>query len=257
MKLVFENSGDCLNIEQNVLYEYFVESVNNEECNSFYCNSDTFDRVNDLSTQLLNNIRLVDKFLVSKLKMNTFTDFVDCDLLNQHNLNVIHERWVKLQITHSKICTLMDTVGLLDDFSKINDNIHLLESGWQFVYQNYDKNVWTVANKFDTDVLNFNKNHISVAFHNLGRSSYNKWKYYDNNIEDIDTNDFTYISGQLQIHLGHPETLSAPVEYIQWCKQHNRKPIGSTLNLGNFRHDISELRTIFLKNESNKFFLEV
>ena len=257
MKLVFENSGDCLEIEQKSVYEYFVQSLNEHKCNSFYCSSDTFDYIQQCSIELANNIKLVDNFLSSKLRIKTFTDFVGCNLQNQNNLNTIHELWVKLQVEHAGICNLMDKINLLDDFRAINNNVHKLESCWKFVYKNYDKHIWTVENTFGSEILDFNKNQISVVFHNLGRSSYNKWQIDDNNVHDIDTNDFRYLSGQLRIQLEQPQTLNAPQEYLDWCKKYKCKPIGSTLNLGNFRHDINELRTVFSKNESNKFFLTV
>ena len=257
MKLVFTNSGDCLDIEQKFVYEYFVQCLDEQKCNSFYCSSETHSQVRQLSETLANNIKLVNNFLSSKLQINTFANFVDCNLYNQNNLNTLHELWVKLQVKHTSICNLLDKVSLLDDFRAINDNIHLLESSWKFVYQNYDKHTWVVENTFGTDLLDFNKNQISVVFHNLGRSSYNKWQHYDNNIHDIDTNDFQYISGQVLIQLEQTQTLGAPKEYLDWCKQHKCKPIGSTLNLGNFRHNINELRAVFSKNESNRFFLTV
>lgn len=257
MKLIFENSGDYLDIEQKSVYEYFVQCLDEQKCNSFYCSSDTYNQVHRFSDELTNNIRVVNNFLANKLKINTFANFVDCDLYNQNNLNTLHEVWVKIQVEHTSMCNLLDKVNLLDDFRAINNNIHLLESCWKFVYQNYDKHTWVVENTFGPDILDFSKNQISVVFHNLGRSSYDKWAHHDNNVHDIDTNDFQYFSGQLRIQLDRPQTLSAPKEYLDWCKQHKCKPIGSKLNLGNFRHDINKLRAVFSKNESNKFFLTV
>jgi len=257
MKLIFENSGDCLKIKKLPVSEYFVQNLNEHKSNNFYCSSDTFNHIQQYSTELANNIQSIDSFLAKKLQINTFTDFVGCNLQNQNTLNTIHELWVKLQVEYTGISKLMDKVNLLNDFRAINDNIHKLESCWKFVYQNYDKHIWMVENTFGSDILDFNKNQISVVFHNLGRSSYNKWKNYDNNVHDIDTNDFRYLSGQLRIQLEQPQTLGAPQEYLDWCKKYKCKPIGSTLNLGNFRHDINELRMVFSKNESNKFFLTI
>ena len=250
MKIVFDTTGDELDFKETSieLVEYYVHQLS--ELNHFKPSSNKNSII-----KLKDCLSTIDNFFVSKLKDNTFSDYED--LHKQSVLNKLHHAWVTRQLGNHSLTKLLEQVHLLEDFRNINSLIHDVENEWNVVYRNFNKHVWQCNNIFGNKILDFSKYNISIVFNTLGRSSYNKWFYHDDNATDKDTDNFSLLGGEIRITLNRPYTLSPPVEYIRWCQDKQVEVVGDQLGLGNFTTDIDTQREIFQRNESNSIILKI
>lgn len=255
MQITFTQTGDSLSFEtaNQSLLEYFVNNCQSSaylECNQ---SSKVFNKLREC-------IQNVSQTFEDKFRDRTFTRYVDCQL-NQRVLNYLHHDWVKYQQANPKISLLLEKIdhSLLEQFRYINDGIHELE-GKHWYFRDYKVHPTQYKNPYGTDLLDFSRYNISLEFNNLGRASFNKWHVYDDNINDTDTNDFINLSGSIVVLLTRPETRLPPVEYIDWCKDNDFEPIGTTLGIGNFTADYNTVSSVFyrnIENESNKIIFEL
>lgn len=254
MKLVFASSGNEIEIETRKVAEYYIQQLTQDNKNKFH--SITLNNVPEILKKLKTVLSNTNDLFVSKFNLDTFSKFIDIEL-NQQTLNTIHEVWVKLHHDKPGICTLLEKLGFLQDFKDINEYVHDLESAYKYSYRNYTENIWWCDNPFDNSILDFNEYQIKIKANNLGRSTFGKWRNYDENVKDIDTSDFQKISGQLMITLDRPYHADPPKEYIEWCNKHNVKPInGEWLGFGNFVGDINTIRKTWLNNNNDNFFFK-
>jgi hypothetical protein len=176
------------------------------------------------------------------------------DWLDQSNLNILHERWVKLQYNHKNIVNLILKFpnDIINQFHNVNILIHKIENSVKIDYSNDQLTAWQTPNIFGPEISTFGTWQAEIHYQNLGRSNYEKWKNYDNNLVDTDTNNFTHIGGLINFNITHPITQLPPTNYVEYCQQHNISPYGNKLPLGNFKISITELRHIFKKNVNIK-----
>jgi hypothetical protein len=174
----------------------------------------------------------------------------DLDWLDQSNLNKVHEVWVKSQHKQNLIEYLrrVESADLVRKFRKINDLVHHSERPVEYLYDIETDDAWQTPNIFGTDILDHGTWQVELEYQNLGRSNYEKWRNWDNNAHDTDTNNFTHIGAQVLFRVCKPYQRSAPVQYVQWCNQFDISPTGSILPIGNFQEDISTVRKRFESN---------
>jgi hypothetical protein len=248
--LIFTKSGDRLgfNSPNQELLEYFIKQCEYSNASVFLSNQSLKNQY----VKLFDCICTIDDFFSNNLSNNIFAKYREVEL-NQITLNSLHEDWVKFQLEHQNINTLLERKDpeLLSKFRWINEAIHSIE-GFVYDFKNYSYHVWQCDNPFGTDVLDFNNYNISMAFNNLGRASYDKWTVYDNNTQDTDTNNFTKLSGQVLIDLRRPHTQLAPVEYTSWCNDHGQPIVGHTLGIGNFTDTNNVVSEVFYRNMQNE-----
>jgi hypothetical protein len=189
------------------------------------------------------------------------TDFdFDFDPSNQDNLNYLHSQWVKLHQRFPNIDLIADTM-FPGDLAAINKLIHAVEESTQKLEAKTSNPKHTMPNKFGTQILAFGVYNISVAYKNLGRSTWQKWQHNDTTT-DADHNDFAEIYTTLQLNVGRCATYTAPPEYQSWCSQHNLPCVGSQMPLANFDkldNNLLQYRQLFYKNslvENNFITLE-
>jgi len=261
LKLVFENTNDSIDLidTNRELVNHYVDSVNKTNTNKFTIDNTTLlDNVKYLQECLVD----VDSFFVTKLKNTSFSKFLNIDLYNQSILNNLHMVWVKLLIEYKYIPTLLSRTDskLLKKFNDINVTIHYLET-ISFKIKNFDTyEMWFCDNIFGNNIIDFNQYNVSIKFNNLGRSTYNKWQIYDQNVLDSDTNDFSLLSGELILTTTRPYTHEAPKEYTKWCKANGTAIIGDTIGLGNFKQSVDQVQSILYRNiklESNSITIKV
>jgi hypothetical protein len=260
-KLVWEKSGDEIKFSPASpdLLIYYIEQLSTENVNQFKFNNSNFDyKIYCKLEQNLSSIANISNRIPFQI------DEWDGDLFDQQYLNKLHRQWVKTGIEYPKITLLLRALNGLDQhYRDINNNLHLHENSFRYKFVNYDTDPWQIKNIFGPNILNFNDANISLGFNNLGRSSWEKYKNWDNNINDSDTNDYQMLSGLVYINLNRPATQHPPQEYIDWCKHHNISVIGSKLNLGNIiglEDNLTDFRKILFRNtheQDDRFFFEI
>lgn len=248
MKLVWTSTGDTLSIgvEDSKVIDYWFGQIKLSDANSFQLihsgipNSHQFD-------ELRTNLEFVNNIL-AKFKIDPLMDHT-ADWVNQDNLNLLHEKWVKLHHKH-KIIELLSKFpnDAVRKFNDINSLIHKIESPAQVSYINDTKTVWQTTNPFNPDILKFGRWQVELHYQNLGRSTYEKWANFDNNLVDTDTNNFTQLGGEVCFNLGRPYSTPAPYEYVKFCYDNDVKPYGNKLPIGNFNESITTIKHVFIKN---------
>jgi hypothetical protein len=142
--------------------------------------------------------------------------------------------------------------SVIKQFHAINELIHKIEKLITIRYVNDEVIAWQTPNIFGPEILKFGICQVELSYQNLGRSNYEKWKNYDSNLIDTDTNNFTHFGGEVEFNIGRPTTLAPPLNYVEFCQQHSVSPYGNKLPLGNFKISVTELRHIFNKNVNIK-----
>ena len=250
MNLIWSQTGDSLELDlvNPIVIDHWVEQLNRAQKNQFTCINAAIIDTQSLSDALIEVNKILEKIRLYPL-MDTNSDWLD-----QNNLNILHKRWVKLQHKYKDIVNLISKFpnNVIKQFHDVNKLIHKIENDINISYINDQNNTWQTPNIFGPDVSTFGIWHAEIHYQNLGRSTFEKWKNYDNNIIDSDTNNFTHIGGLVHFNITRPMLLSPPINYIEYCQQHNISPYGNKLPLGNFKISITELRHIFKKNVNIK-----
>jgi len=250
MNLIWTQTGDSLELElfNPAVINYWVEQLNSDQKNQFTCTDATIPDTQALATALSEVNKVLEKIKLDPL-MDPASDWFD-----QSNLNVLHERWVKIQHKYKNIVNLISRFpdNIIEQFHNVNLLIHKIEKPIQVNYVNDQTIVWQTPNIFGPEISKFGTWQAELHYQNLGRSNYEKWKNYDTNLIDTDTNNFTHIGGMVNFNIVHPILQAPPLNYVEYCQQHNISPYGNKLPLGNFKISITELRHIFNKNVNIK-----
>lgn len=237
------------------VYEYFVEQLNSHALNQYTVSDPGYA---SLSQELQQRFDRVQSFVHDRLHLTDFD--IEFDPGNQDDLNHLHSLWVKLHQRYPNIATVAGHV-VPGDLPAINKLIHAIEeSTLNLEAVSPDPN-YTMSNLFGTQALRFGVYNISIAYNNLGRSSWQKWQHNDSTI-DTDLNNFSELYTTLQFKVMRHETRSAPKEYQAWCDQHDLPCVGGQMPLANFDkldENLLYYRQLFYKNslvENNFITLE-
>lgn len=237
------------------VYEYFVEQLNIHALNQ-YTVSDL--RYASLSQELQQRFDRVQSFVHNRLHLTDFD--IEFDPGNQDDLNHLHSQWVKLHQQYPNIATVASHV-VPGDLPAINKLIHAIEESTLNLEAVSPNPNFTMHNRWGTRALRFGVYNISIAYNNLGRSSWQKWQHNDSTI-DTDLNNFSELYTTLQFKVARHETRSAPKEYQAWCDQYDLPCVGSQMPLANFDkldENLLYYRQLFYKNsliENNFITLE-
>lgn len=246
MKLSWLKTGDCLDIEvvNTALIDVWLPQLNSHNCFELL---QAPTQIDSAVKQLIDSLGRVNTML-ERLSIAPLAN-PNSDWYNQDNLNTLHRDWVKIQ-HRTKIVEFLSRLpnNLLDQFHDINNLIHDIEHSLVIKYSNASKTPWQIVNPFGPDVLKFGSWQIELDYQNLGRSTYEKWLNYDEDIDNEDTNNFTHIGGTVVFNIARPIYSGAPTNYLEWCRQHGVQPYGNKLPLGNFALDLGTLRTVFYRN---------
>lgn len=251
MKLVWETTGDWLEITptNHHLAAYWVDCLDQAKINKFHLLKNSFDP--QWVPDLKDHVTIVNDFLVNKLRISDLESFLNKDFLNQSVLNDLHRVWVNLIKSYPKLVTLIskNSENLKFNWDQINKKIHCIEDGFNCLY--LAKQHWETSNIFGNEILNFDRHQIQILFSQEGRSSFNKWMHFDNDMTDSDTNDFYNMGSEISISLIRPLKVAPPENYVEYCQKQNIPVVGSNLNLGdfsNFETKSNEIRHVFLRN---------
>jgi hypothetical protein len=296
--LVFENTNDEIVFEiiNNIdILEYFVKMSNESDCNSF-TDSETVYRsvdklVNELHSALsLTNSITSDLFGFRFLENKNLEDYLDQKFLNQQ-----HEKWVLSQekeididllrfsenkqqsslgwklhnlypddIRKIQLAEAMIKLGYIFPYEEVNMTVHRLE---QFFSRNIEFKSDAKWKVFDNpyhntmisnnDVVNF-----SFGYTYVGRQYYNKWQFFDTELEFGDNYNYETLEFAFQLNLDRPQTIPYSPEFLAWCQEKNIPPITTQIPIANvidIEKNLKHYRTILYRNskQSNRSRLEL
>jgi hypothetical protein len=261
VKLVWENTRDEIVFVPTFpdLLDYYINQLDQQNSNKFFCKESKFNHniVDELQRCLAST-----QPLSTKIPMEI--DDWSGNVYDQEYLNRLHKQWVKTGLRYPKLPNLLKSMGNKDvDFRNINENIHLLEKSFDCEFINYKDNPCQIENIFGKNILSFDIANLMLGFDNLGRSSWNKFINWDDNIVDTDTNDFTCLSGRIELNLNRPLLIGPPVDYVNWCRSHDVPAVGHSISLGNIvdlEQNLLEIRKILVRNmyeQTNTFSFEI
>ena len=259
-KLIWENTGDEILFDPVYpdLFEYYVDQLNQLLANKFSCNLSKFDQ--SLIPKLESNLKNI--FPLSKKIPFEISNW-NGDVLDQCYLNQLHREWVRTGIRYPNLPLLLRKMHLDKEYRDINLNLHSIENNFYYEFINYQTDPFNVKNIFGTDIVTFDTANIIIGFDILGRSSWHKFTAFDDNINDIDTNDHKMLSGLVKLSLSRPINGTAPLNYVQWCQEKNAEVVGENICLGNIidlEKNLTSLRKLLIRNiheQSNRFFFEI
>ncbi len=265
MKLVFENTGD----------ELLFDAVNHEVLELFgdckFVSNNQYNAVADLWQQINYCADIINKFLESS---EIRLEFPKLHSLSQRNLNSMHAVWANIYNYHmfkildhksfidffedeseekslSEITSRISDPQIKHSFENYNHLIHKIETqfGTNKTFSTKDR-IW-----FDTPNMKYNTSNnianLSIPSSFIGRTLENKFRYFDNDLEFSDENNWDQTPQQLSINFGKSRTIPYSKEYIDWCKRLQREPLGHYLNVGNFVNideNLTTYRTIMYNN---------
>lgn len=289
--LIFDNTNDIIPFEvthNHNLFEWFVDRANQTENNSFGEEGVVYSNCDRLLTQLHWSLSKTNEVLWSLYNSTFPQSTLLTDYLDQKFLNRQHELWVKsqyhnididqLRVDHHidrnrlgnllhelypdnvrviKLAEAMIKLGYIYPYEEVNLTVHRLESFFASDIEFKADSKWEVVkNPFiesvesNNDVVNFRFGYTYV-----GRQYYNKWKYFDTNLDCLDHYNYETLEWAFQLNLDRPETIQYSPEFLQWCKQHNvpamttQLPIANVIDLDKNLH---YYRTVLYKNSQQK-----
>lgn len=289
--IVFQQSGDSVpfvtinNGAADVL-TYYVENLNRKNLNKFssLCGASIQKNIDTLHQTIVE----CNKFVYELLDQHIDTYDSD-EYIEQKNLNHLHAVWVRSQKRVYNIAEkrlqyqskqaeqihdmfpdsrpkptvgeVITRLGVKDLYGQINQTLHSLESSLSIM--KFSTAEWIeIENTFSKSLLTGDTCNFSLSFNHLGRTLYNKFVNFDHELEFDDENSFDELLGFVEIKLIPPQTRSLSNEYVAWCKQHNRTPIGDCLNIGNIinlNENLTKYRKIIFKNtlKNNSFSIQL
>lgn len=286
--IVFDNSGDTLPfdvVHNHELFEFFVEKTNAAGQNSFSNHQFLFKQIDSRLTQLHWSLSKTNEVLYDLIKktftqQDILTNYLDQDFLNkthcewvhsQHSIvdidvlrhsavssqakigNMLHDIYPD-EIRQVKIAPILEKLGYIYPYEEVNMSIHRLESSFNKLNLEFRADQkWNVFdNPFaktmisNNDVVNF-----SFGYTYVGRQYYNKFEYFDTNLQYDDHYNYETLEFAFQLNLAKPQTVPYSTEFVKWADEHNVKPITTQLpiaNLANIDSNLFDYRKILYKN---------
>lgn len=293
-KLVFDCSGDEIVFDplNQPLLDFYIDQLNSQGLNSFHCkNPQHGSRILDRIQKLKQCASEINQWLydLAELQLEVCNNE---QYLDQRLLNKMHADWVSSQnliydiqkrrketnfsdlsekvhnmfpddIQTPPLGVVISKLGFGELYSSLNEpHIHRLE----LMFKHIDfavSDTWTkiADNPFDKTLLTNDHANLSISFNHLGRTLYNKFIFFDNDLEFDDENSFDELLGYVTLSLQPSQTIPLSAEYVAWCKKHNKQPSGDNLNIGNIPDlydNLTKYRIIVFRNllSNNKFSIQ-
>lgn len=292
--LVFDSSGDSItfktisNTTADVL-NYYVDNLNQRDLNrfaSYGVGVKIEQAVNKLHATIGECNRVVYELLDHAIDTYSTEDY-----LNQQVLNKLHADWVNSlskqyniqekrkkyksaqaeqihdmfpdEIPSPPIGTIIQKLGIDNLYNRINHDVHNIEFLFSKIkFRTADQPWVEFANPFGSEILTNDIANFALSFNHLGRTLYNKFLYFDHQLEYSDENSFDQLLGFVEINLQPAQTIPLSSEYVTWCQQHGRIPSGDHLNIGNIpdlTDRLADYRKIIFRNtrQNNNFSIQL
>jgi hypothetical protein len=286
-KLIFENSNDSINFEtvHNVdVLEYLVTMSNTKNCNSFSDEHVISNTVSNRLNELHSAITLTNSVMPS-LCNQRFTEYEDLlEYLDQKTLNRQHEQWVlsqqqvididQLRFSENKqtskfgwqlhdmypdeirqilLAEAMQKLGFIFPYEEVNMTVHRLEQFFAEDIEFKSSSKWQVFDNpyqdsmiSNNDVVNF-----SLGYTYVGRQYYNKWQFWDTNLEFGDHYNYETLEFAFQINLHRPQTVPFSQEFLAWQQAQKVKLIATQIPIANIvdlEENLKYYRTMLYNN---------
>jgi hypothetical protein len=293
LSIVFENSGDQIPLEvvhNYDLIEWFVDKANQEQCNHFQNNDDLSREVDQKIDEINHAVSKTNEIYWLLTNENFPQNNNLLDYLDQKFLNRQHEIWVKSQYKLVDIdmlryhpdrrkaavgsrlhdlypddtrqilmAQIMEKLGYLYAYEEINMTVHRLERIFSSNREYSATNKWDglgFHNPFtETMISNQNRVNFSFGYTFVGRQYYNKWQYWDTDLDCTDHYNYEKLEWSFQFNLDRPETRSWIPEFLDWVNKMGVKPIATQLPIANvidLEHNLTNYRKIMYLNDKQK-----
>jgi hypothetical protein len=284
--LVFDKSGDTLPFEvkyNHELFEFFVDQANKKSQNSFTEDQEIYKNLDKKITHLHWAISKTNEVLYD-LVTKSFNQHTDLEnYLDQPFLNKLHSDWVFSQwnnididklrnsstISQSRLGNMlhelfpdelriiktaeaMKKLGYIYPYEEVNMAVHRLEKSFAQIEFKAD-NKWEVfENPFlnsmisNNDVVNF-----SFGYTYVGRQYYNKFRYFDSNLDCPDHYNYETLEFAFQINLSRPETIPFSKESMEWANSQDIKLVAEQIPIANvvdLENKLFEYRKMLYRN---------
>lgn len=286
--LRFSNSGDVIPFEvvaNHDLMAFFI-SRSQEQSQSFGDSGTIYRRVEPLLQNLHAAVNKTNEILrdLAGYCLPQHDDLTQ--YLDQRTLNQQHAVWVKSQAHTINIDKLradldpgrarigrqlhdmypdhirdilmaeaMTKLGYLPAYEEVNLAVHRLEHFFSGALELKSDRKWQVFdNPFvdgiysSNDVVN-----LSFGYTYVGRQYYNKWQYFDTELEFDDHYNYEQIEWAFQINLSRPQTIPFSREFLAWCEQKGVPPISTQIPIANvvdLEQDLKYYRTMLYRNSA-------
>jgi hypothetical protein len=287
--ITFENSGDTIPFEvvhNHDLISWFIAKADRDKCNSFF-NNDNLDRNIDQRLNEINHALSKTNEVYWLLADANFPQSNNLlDYLDQKFLNCQHDLWVKSQyrlvdidalrrsvhlqkaelgsrlhdlypddLRHPDMASVMEKLGYLYHYEEVNMTVHRLEQIFARDREWSAQNKWAgrgFDNPFtDSMISNLDRVNFSFGYTYVGRQYYNKWQYWDSQLEFTDHYNYDKLEWSFQLNLDRPETRSWSPEFLAWTRQMKVKPIAAQLPIANvigLEENLAHYRRILYNN---------
>lgn len=285
--LIFDNSNDCIEFEtvaNEDLLRFFVDKANTNGHNSFTDDHLIHKEVDRLLTEHHWSISKTNEVLFDLSGKNFPQKDSLLDYLEQNQLNQQHAHWVHSQKTmididqlrwssnhrrarlgerlHDlypddiRIITLAEALtklGYIFPYEEINMTIHRLEHFFTRRIEFRADAKWSVFDNPFHDSMISNNHVVNLCFGYtyVGRQYYDKWHFFDTDLEYDDHYNYETLEWAFQITLDRPQTIPYSVEFLSWCERQNVKPISTQLPIANvvdLEKKLSYYRGVLYKN---------
>lgn len=286
ISLVFDKTGDTLTFEviyNHELIEFFVDRINKKSQNSFSDDHELYKNVDKKLTHLHWAISKTNEVLYELIgksfKQKTNLE----DYLYQPFLNELHSDWVfshynniniddlrfsdnlikaKIgsrlhemypdEIRDVPLAPLLEKIGYLYPFREVNMGVHRLESSYRDIEFKSDAKWEVFENPYldqmvsNNDIVNF-----SFAYTYVGRQYYNKFRFFDSNLECPDHYNFETLEVAFQVNLRRPETIPFSHEATEWANKQKVKLVAEQIpiaNLIDLEEKLFDYRKVLYRN---------
>ena len=269
--LVFDNTNDLIPFEvvhNSDLIEWYINQADASGNNHFFNNDefvqDVDQKLNDINWALS---KTNEVYWLLSGEIFPQNDNVQ-DYLDQHFLNRQHSLWVESQykiididefrfssdlrkaeigrrlhdlypdeIRKIRMAEAMIKLGYIYAYEQVNKSVHHLETIFSSDREYSSTNKWAdlgFDHPFvDTMVSNQDRVNLSFGYTYVGRQYYNKWQYWDTNLEFPDHYNYERLEWSFQLNLDRPQTKEWSPEFLQWCSVNQVRPIATQLPIAN------------------------
>ena len=287
LNLIFENTNDS--IEFDIVYnsdilEHVVAKSNADGCNSYSDDGNISSSVDRYLNQLHNAVTLTNS-VMPRLCHQKFAEHTDLlEYLDQKFLNRQHEQWVlsqqnivdidKLRFSQDKtvsqlgwtlhdlypdeirqirLAEAMKKLGFIFPYEEVNMTVHRLEHFFTKDIEFKAQSKWQVFdNPFqNTMISNNDVVNLSFGYTYDGRQFYNKWQFWDTDLEFVDHYNYETLEYAFQLNLDRPQTIPYSKEFINWQQQKGVKAIATQIPIANIidlGKNLKYYRTMLYKN---------
>jgi hypothetical protein len=147
----------------------------------------------------------------------------------------------------------MIKLGLIFPYEEVNTTVHRLESFFIKPLEFKADTKWQVFDNPFLDSMISNNDIVNFGFGYtyVGRQYYDKWQYFDTNLDCIDHYNYETLEYAFQINLDQPQTIPYSKEFLKWCQDKKVPAIARQIPIANavdLEKNLKYYRTILYKN---------